>query len=104
MRARLQAFPSTDREFVTFARASWEALPETALPEDLQAALRRRYPAAIVTVQHELARREYDPVVWYAFRHGAIVAADAERQGGAPESWPAWAILDGERRILDVSP
>jgi PAS domain-containing protein len=104
VRAQLKAFPSTDTEFARFARDAWATLGEARTVEGLQDALRQRYPAAVVTIQHELARREDDPVVWYAYRMGAVVAADAGREASPPEAWPAWAIIDDERRFLEVSP
>lgn len=104
MRARVRAFPSADAEFIAYARRAADALGEPATPEALQAALRTRYPGAVVTVQNELARRPDDPLVWYAFRMGAVVPTEMEGAGVAPEAWPAWAILDDERCFLEVTP
>jgi PAS domain-containing protein len=98
---KLHAFPSRDREFLDFVQAAWTALAEPRSPEALQDALRVRYPAAIVTVQAELARHGDGPIVWYAFRTAAIgiEGGDQEVQGEG-----AWAILDDERRFVEVSP
>lgn len=100
--AKLHAFPSRDREFGDFAQAAFNILVEPRTTEALQRALRVRYPAAVVTEQAELARHGDGPVVWYAFRTAAIgippIGADA------PEEAKAWAILDDERRFLEVSP
>jgi len=98
---RLHAFPSRDREFVEFVEAAWAALPTPKTIEALQGALRVRYPAAIVIAQNELARHDEAPVVWYAFRTAAI---GTPAIGEGPERETAWAILDNERRFLEVSP
>jgi PAS domain-containing protein len=98
---RLHAFPSRDREFVEYVEAAWAALPAPRTTEALQHALRARYPAAIVTVQNELARHDEAPVVWYAFRTAAIGTPAIDDE---PRSDGAWAILDDERRFLEVSP
>ncbi len=96
----LRSFPSDDRTFYAFSRA---VLLRTvrSTPGELQAALRERYPAAIVRVQDELARRG-DALVWYAFRYGSI--ADAPLT--APFDWSgddvAEGIVDDERRFVAV--
>lgn len=105
MEPRLRTFPSRDREFGSFARAAWEALEPPRTPEAIQRAIRARYPAAMVTVQSELARRGEDPVIWYVFRTatlGVPVIDDAEIDDVDGEK--AWAVLDDERRFLEVSP
>lgn len=102
MDAKLHAFPSRDREFGDFAQAAFNVLAEPKTTEALQRALRVRYPAAVVTEQAELARHGDGPIVWYVFRTAAIgippIGADP------PEAAEAWAIIDDERRFLDVSP
>jgi PAS domain-containing protein len=98
---KLHAFPSRDREFLDFAQAAWAAVPEPKTPEALQDALRVRYPAAVVTVQAELARHGDGPIVWYAFRTAAVGVPSADDEA---EDEGAWAILDDERRFLEVSP
>lgn len=99
---KLHAFPSRDREFRDFAQAAFNVLAEPRTTEALQRALRIRYPAAAVTEQAELARHGDGPVVWYAFRTAAIgvppIGSDP-----APPSGEAWAILDDERRFVEVS-
>ena len=98
---QLHAFPSGDREFVDYVEAAWAALPGQTTAEELQHAVRVRYPAAIVTIQDELARRGEDLIVWYVFRTAAI---GTPAIGDTPATDDAWAILDDERRFLEVSP
>ena len=100
MSIRLHAFPSSDPEFGAFARSCLEGLPEPPSEPELQRAIRARYPAAVVTTQDELARFGSAPLIWYAFRTATLSWAPDERQG----PWPAWAILDDERRFLEVNP
>ncbi len=101
MDVQLHAFPSRDREFVDYVRTAWASLAAPKTPEELQDALRVRYPAAIVTMQEELARHGDGPIVWYAFRTAAIGTPAID---DAPTPEEAWAILDDERRFLEVSP
>jgi PAS domain-containing protein len=96
---RLQAFPSSDADFGAYVRACLEDLAEQRTPASLQRALRQRYPAAVVTAQEELARHGEGPTIWYAFRTAALAAPGTETE----DVWPAWAIVDGERRFLEVS-
>lgn len=96
---RLHAFPSADPEFGAVAQSCLDALPEPASPDALQRAIRLHYPAAIVTAQDELARHGSSPIVWYAYRTAVLTWREDERQG----PWPAWAILDDERRFLQVN-
>lgn len=98
---KLHAFPSRDREFVEFAQAAWAVLPEPRSTDALQRALRVRYPTAMVTEQAELARHGEGPIVWYAFRTAAVEAPSLESGSERPE---AWAIIDDERRFVEVSP
>lgn len=99
---KLHAFPSRDREFHDFAQAAFNVLAEPRTTEALQRALRIRYPAAAVTQQAELARNGDGPIVWYAFRTAAIgvppIGADV-----APANAEAWAIIDDDRRFVEVS-
>jgi PAS domain-containing protein len=96
---RLRAFPSRDREFGRYARAALAALGSDPTAEALQRSLRARYPAATVSVQSELARHGETAAVWYALRTSVL---------GEPLSpdrpIEAWAIVDDERRFLDISP
>ena len=100
---KLHAFPSRDREFRDFAQAAFNVLAEPRTTEALQRALRIRYPAAAVTEQAELARHGDGPIVWYAFRTAAIGVPPIGAEP-APRSAEAWAILDDERRFIEVSP
>jgi PAS domain-containing protein len=97
---QIHAFPSRDSEFVAFAKAALAAVPEPKDPDVLQQALRARYPAAVVTVQEELARHGDGPIIWYAFRTAAIGSAGTT---DVSDDGPAFAILDNERRFLEVS-
>jgi PAS domain-containing protein len=97
---KLHAFPSRDREFVDFAQAACAILPEPKTTAALQRALRVRYPAAVVTEQTELARHGDGPTVWYAFRTAAAGTPAIEP---APDRVGAWAILDDDRRFIEVS-
>jgi PAS domain-containing protein len=99
MSIELHAFPSSDHDFVAFALAALGVLPEPRTDAALQRALRVRYPTAIVTVQAELARHGEGPIIWYAFRTGA---SGSDPQPVADKAG-AWAILDDDRRFLDVS-
>jgi len=96
---RLQTFPSRDGEFQEFVAETWKGLPEPRTPDVLQRALRARYPAAIVKEQAELARHGGGPLVWYAFRTAAIGTPN-----GVPGAEEAWAILDDDRRFVEISP
>jgi PAS domain-containing protein len=98
---KLHAFPSGDREFLEFAQAAFNVLADPRTIEDLQRALRVRYPAAVVTEQAELARHGDGPLVWYAFRTAAI---GAPAIGADPIETDAWAIVDDDRRFIEVSP
>lgn len=100
MTPRLHVFPSSDPEFGAFARAALDGLSDSPTAEELQRVLRSRYPAAIVTTQAELARDGSGPLVWYAYR-SAVMGWTVEDRG---INWPAWAILDQDRRFLEVSP
>ena len=84
-----------------FALKACGSLAPPRTPEALQRALRDRYPAAIVTVQQELARHGDGPIVWYAFRTGAVGTPAIDDSPAAEEL--AYAILDDERRFLEVS-
>ena len=96
----LRTFPSSDRDFGTFAQASVLELSGPGSPDVLQRRLRSRYPAAIVRAQVELARHGEGPTVWYAFRSGSVGVAPPVPVNEAP----AWAIVDDERRFVEVSP
>lgn len=97
---KLHPFPSRDREFVAFAQAACAILPDPRTTVALQRALRVRYPAAVVTEQTELARHGDGPIVWYAFRTAATGAPSLE---AATSRLGAWAIVDDDRRFVEVS-
>ena len=101
---KLHAFPSRDREFLDFAMAAFDALPEPRTTEDLQRALRARYPAAIVTQQSDLARHGEGPVVWYAFRTASVGSSAIGSDADERDATDAWAIVDDDRRFVEVSP
>jgi len=96
---RLHTFPSSDPEFGSFAQETWAGLPEPRNPAELQQALRARYPASVVTAQDELARHGSAQPVWYAFRSATLTWQRPE----SAEDWPAWAILDDDRRFVEVN-
>ena len=98
MTIRLRAFPSRDREFGRFARTALAALGTEPTTEELQRSLRARYPTAVVTVQSELARHGGEPTVWYALRTSVLGMSPVDVR--PPE---AWAILDDDRRFIEVS-
>ena len=116
MTVRVQVFPSSDRAFADYARACLKELGQAEAtaegPALLQQAIRRHYPAAFVSVQSELGRHGDGPVVWYAFRTAALgreaearTTAELEptpEDDEAPE-WPAWAVVDDQRRFVQVS-
>jgi len=97
---RLRAFPSSDREFGRFARAALAALGTKPEPEALQRSLRARYPLAVVRVQSEFARHGEGPIIWYALRTSVLGDAVVSDRGPVD----AWAVLDDERRFVEVSP
>ncbi len=95
---RLRTFPSRDREFGAFVRHAWDSRPATPSPEALQFELRVRYPAAIVVIQSDLARHGEGPPIWYVFRTGNLGVDPID-----DEHEDAWAILDDQRRFIEVS-
>lgn len=99
MDIRLRTFPSKDREFGRFARAALASLGGGATTEELQRSLRARYPAAIVSAQHDLARHGEGPPIWYAFRTSAVGESLSPDRPAE-----AWAVVDDERRFIEVSP
>ena len=99
---QLRTFPSGDAEFRSFARTALAAVDEPTTGQ-LQQAIRERYPAAVVRAQAELARRGSGAEVWYAFRYGTVTTAAPDEH---PIDWDApgvaWAIVDDERRFIDL--
>jgi len=104
---RLQAFPAEDvafRRFVADAFATLlaevDARPETLLePEELQLRLRARYPAAVVRPRDRLADPGDGDVLWYVYRFGSV--SPGLRWWEEPGH--AWAIIDDDRRFVEVS-
>lgn len=107
---RLRVFPPEDLAFRRHAEDALRALPPaphgrrvTASlhpdPLDLQSLLRERFPAAIVRERDPLADPGFGPDVWYAYRYGRLAP------GGTwwLEPGHAWAILDEERRFVELS-
>jgi PAS domain-containing protein len=104
---RIRTFPSRDREFAAFARTSWGLDSAGLSQEELQRALRVRYPAAIVRAQSDLARHGDGPTIWYVFRTANLGVApidDEPEARTAAEAEDAWAILDDDRIFLEISP
>jgi PAS domain-containing protein len=100
---QLRTFPSTDTAFAAFARAALAQLAAPMIPV-LQTQIRQRYPAAVVRAQDELARRGGGPIVWYGFRFGNVVEGPTGPRAidwSAPDI--AWAIIDDERRFVDLN-
>jgi PAS domain-containing protein len=104
---RLQAFPAEDLAFRRFVAEAYalllgeiEARPDTLLePEELQLRLRSRYPAAVVRPRDRLADPGDGDVLWYVYRFGSI--SPGLRWWEEPGH--AWAILDDDRRFVEVS-
>jgi len=100
---QLRTFPSVDAEFRLYVRQALAGLGR-ATPSRLQRAVRERYPAAVVRVQADLARRGGGAPVWYAFRHGTVAPAS---ELASAIDWDAagiaWAIVDDERRFIDFN-
>ena len=104
---RLQAFPAEDlafRRYVADAFATLlddaDARPDALLEhEELQLRLRRRYPAAVVRPRDPLADPGDGRLLWYVYRFGSISAGLRWWE----EPGHAWAILDDDRRFVEVS-
>jgi len=104
---RLQAFPAEDlafRRYVADAFASLvaegDSRPDAPLEaEDLQLLLRERYPAAVARPRDSLADPGEGDVVWYVYRFGSV--SPGLRWWEEPGH--AWAILDDDRRFVEVS-
>lgn len=100
MDVRLRTFPSRDREFGRYARAALAELGTDVDPEAFQGSLRALYPLAVVRVQSELARHGEGPIVWYALRTSVLGETVSSERGPID----AWAVVDDDRRFVEVSP
>ncbi|HEY3335985.1 MAG TPA: PAS domain-containing protein [Candidatus Limnocylindrales bacterium] len=106
-RPKLQAFPTEDLGFRRYVAEAFAALlaemdarPDAVLePEELQLRLRTRYPAAIVRPRETLADPGDGDELWYVYRFGSISPGIRWWE----EPGHAWAILDDERRFVEVS-
>jgi PAS domain-containing protein len=104
---RLQAFPAEDLAFRRFVADAFSTLlaeveprPDALLePEELQVRLRARYPAAVVRPRDRLADPGDGDLLWYVYRFGSI--SPGLRWWEEPGH--AWAILDDDRRFVEVS-
>ena len=104
---RLQAFPAEDLAFRRFVANAFSMLlaevdshPDALLePEELQVRLRARYPAAVVRSRDRLADPGDGDLLWYVYRFGSI--SPGLRWWEEPGH--AWAILDDDRRFVEVS-
>jgi len=104
---RLQAFPAEDLAFRRYVADAFATLlaeveprPDALLePEELQVRLRARYPAAVVRPRDRLADPGDGDLLWYVYRFGSI--SPGLRWWEEPGH--AWAILDDDRRFVEVS-
>jgi PAS domain-containing protein len=104
---RLQAFPAEDLAFRRYVADAYSTLlaeveprPDALLePEELQVRLRGRYPAAVVRPRDRLADPGDGDQLWYVYRFGSI--SPGLRWWEEPGH--AWAILDDDRRFVEVS-
>ena len=104
---RLQAFPAEDLAFRRYVADAYATLlaeveprPDALLePEELQVRLRARYPAAVVRPRDRLADPGDGDLLWYVYRFGSI--SPGLRWWEEPGH--AWAILDDDRRFVEVS-
>ena len=104
---RLQAFPAEDLAFRRYVADAYATLlaeveprPDALLePEELQVRLRARYPAAVVRPADRLADPGDGDLLWYVYRFGSI--SPGLRWWEEPGH--AWAILDDDRRFVEVS-
>lgn len=104
---RLQVFPAEDAAFRRFVVDAFAVLVADAgsrteilvEPDELQVRLRERYPAAVVRPRDSLADPGEGDVLWYVYRFGSV--SPGLRWWEEPGH--AWAILDDERRFVEVS-
>ena len=104
---RLQVFPVEDVAFRRWVQDAFEGLRAEAAdrprpvmdPGELQWRIRERYPAAVVRRRDPLADPSAGDVLWYVYRFGSV--SPGRRWWDEPGH--PWAILDDERRFLDVA-
>jgi PAS domain-containing protein len=108
---RLQIFPAEDVAFRRHVGDALAYLQATATKgsrtrrlkpieaHDLQWRLRDRYPAAVVRPRDSLADPGTAETVWYVYRFGSVVPGHRWWE----EPGHAWAIIDDERRFVEVS-
>jgi PAS domain-containing protein len=104
---RLQAFPAEDLAFRRFVAEAFAGLlaevdARADMPleaEELQVRLRARYPAAVVRPRDRLADPGDGDVLWYVYRFGSV--SPGLRWWEEPGH--AWAILDDDRRFVELS-
>lgn len=104
---RLQAFPAEDLAFRRYVADAFATLlaeveprPDALLePEELQVRIRARYPAAVVRPRDRLADPGDGDLLWYVYRFGSI--SPGLRWWEEPGH--AWAILDDDRRFVEIS-
>ena len=94
----LQIFPAHDERFAAYVREAHATAGDDAAR--LQAAVRARYPAAVVRPRTEFAAPEGALPLWYVFRYGAIVPP-ADRWWEHPGH--ARAVLDSNRMFLEAN-
>lgn len=94
----LQIFPADDERFAVYVREVHRTTGDDAAR--LQAAIRARYPAAVVRPRTEFAAPEGALPLWYVFRYGAIVPP-TDRWWEHPGH--ARAVLDSNRTFLDAN-
>ena len=95
----VRSFPTADRVFAGDVSSAIESVLETS-PDDpvtvVSGLLRRHYPNVTIHHQADLARLvEWDDV-WYAYRDGRILPANAERER-------LYMLLEAARRTSDDS-
>lgn len=106
-RIRLQVFPFEDAAFRRFVDEAFEAIQGLTTPHadgrldplELQLRLRDRYPAAVVRERDALADPGSGDTLWYVYRFGSVVPGRRWWE----EPGHAWAILDDDRRFVELS-
>jgi PAS domain-containing protein len=104
---RLAVFPAEDAAFRRFVDGEFAALwgeaaaraDAPAEPYELQLRVRARYPASVVRARDSLADPISGDLVWYVYRFGSVTPGRRWWE----EPGHAWAIVDDERRFVEVS-